>query len=561
MLSSSPTQESYKTQDRSIFQTLLVAILAAWLCFEFYETVTLIFHYYNRLPVWDYWRVPENLARYQAFDFTILWKQHNDHRIIFPEVAFALDMLFWHGSEILPIVLSVLTYLAIWVALSAVLFSTKGVSSEAKTFASLLGAIVMFWGGSVNVLAVPFLLQWPLMQLGMAGSLISIAYVNRGRDGRALAACIACAVLATYSSGNGMFIWPVLVGAGLVLRLTRRQMIILTGAAIVSIGAYFIGYRFSNSLNIRAMLTHPFFTLGFVGSYLSMPFAGNKPPQFGIRIGLISLALVIYVLVLVVRAGKIRQPLAIVLFGSYAFTLLTALVTAGGRMNPDDPSMIAAKAPRYVTVPMANWAVFIFLCFWALSDFRSRRSEIRATAVAMALLLCLAFASLHTWLRDAGKDFSEQQMAALSIEDGLRDPKLLEKAFPGADFILSYLPKLEKGNLSVFYKSRTGWIGKPIAQFAPIHAFAATGEIVSTLPIRSGLELSGWVDDTTLRGLYTWIVLTNEDGRIVGFGKRLPAGFPPDLRSLRIPSALGWVGFVSTKQKVSTVSAYVLDSR
>lgn len=536
-------------------------ILAAWLCFEFYGTVILIVHYYNRLPVWDYWRIPENLARYQAFDFTILWKQHNEHRIIFPELVFALDMLVWHGSGILPVVLSAVTYLAIWVALSAILFATKSVSLEAKIFACLLGAIVMFWGGSVYVLAAPFLLQWPLMQLAIACSLIAIAYVTRDRGGRALAACIACAVVSTYSSANGMFIWPVLVGAGFVLRLSKRQMIILTSAAAISIGVYFIGYKFSSSLNILAMLTHPFFTLGFLGSYLSMPFAGKKPAQFGIRIGLISLALVIYLLVLSVRARKIRQPIAVVLFGSYAFTLFTALVTAGGRMNPDDPSMISAKAPRYVTVPMVNWAVFIFLCFWALSEFRSRRSEVRAAAVAVALLLYLGFAGPRTWLRDAGRDFSEQQMAALSIEDGLRDPKLLAKTFPGAGFVLAYLPTLEKNKLSVFYKTRAGWIGKPATQFSSIHASIATGEIVSILPIRSGIELTGWVDDTTLRGPYTWVVLTNQDGRIVGFGKRLSAGFPPDVQSPRIPSALGWVGFVSTKQKVSTVSAYVLDSR
>ena len=221
-----------------------MAILAAWLCFEFYETVILIQHYYNRLPIWDYWRVPENLAKYQAFDFTILWKQHNEHRIIFPELVFALDMLLWHGSEILPIVVSVIAYVAIWVALSFVLFSTKRISWEAKILACLLGAIAMFWGGSVYVLAAPFLLQWPLMQLAVACSLVFLAYVDHDHRNRALLAPIVCAVVATYSSGNGMFVWPVLLGAGFVLRLSRRQMIILTVAAVASVGTYFVGYKF-----------------------------------------------------------------------------------------------------------------------------------------------------------------------------------------------------------------------------------------------------------------------------------------------------------------------------
>src|SRR4051812_16857811 len=88
---------------RQVLKAAFVASLVCWLGFNIYQTVLHIVRYYVPLPVWDYWRVVENLEGYRHFDFATLWRQHNEHRIFFPKLFFAADVRWWHGRQILPL--------------------------------------------------------------------------------------------------------------------------------------------------------------------------------------------------------------------------------------------------------------------------------------------------------------------------------------------------------------------------------------------------------------------------------------------------------------------------
>jgi hypothetical protein len=54
------------------------------------------------------------------------------------------------------------------------------------------------------------------------------------------------------------------------------------------------------------------------------------------------------------------------------------------------------------------------------------------------------------------------------------------------------------------------------------------------------------------------ILLANESGKIVGFGRQPRAGFPADLRTFRTPDKQSWVGFVNLRIPSRTVSAYLV---
>ncbi len=58
-----------------------------------------------------------------------------------------------------------------------------------------------------------------------------------------------------------MLLWPVLLGAGALLSLTTRHFIVLSIAAGVSIGVYFIGYNFTGHLMIGNLFRHPLYLL------------------------------------------------------------------------------------------------------------------------------------------------------------------------------------------------------------------------------------------------------------------------------------------------------------
>jgi hypothetical protein len=246
--------------------------------------------YYVPVPTTDYWRIAAGLRDYQSMHIAALWRQHNEHRIVFPELVFALDMLAAHGRFILPIVFSSACYALTWGVLSASVISDREVPFSDRSLAVLLAGVVAFWQGTALFLSQAFLLQWPLMQLAVVLSLSCLKRAADTAHKTYLAGAIAAAAVATYSSGNGLLLWPVLLAIGFFIRLSKRFMAVLGISAALFSGMYFIGYSFSQQTNLRALLLHPGYFMGFVGSYLSMPFGGIKSAGFGVGIGLTGLA-------------------------------------------------------------------------------------------------------------------------------------------------------------------------------------------------------------------------------------------------------------------------------
>jgi hypothetical protein len=411
------------------------------------------------------------------------------------------------------------------------------------------------------VLASAFLLQWTLMQIAV---LMSLAFLIRLKetDRRAyLLAAILSGVIATYSSGNGMLLWPVVLIAGALLSLPRRRFIALCIAAVVSVGAYFIGYHFTGHLSIGQLFLHPLYLLEFVGSYLSMPFGGMKSPQFGARLGIASFAIVILLLVLSVRMRVLRSRPGVVFFGWYGFAILTALLIAAGRIDPADPYFTSAKTERYVTLPLVTWAVFILACLWISSRGRWKVAAPAAITFVVAVLLLVGFPKLRWWMQARDAAHANEQLGSLALEDGLDDQSLILNVFPDPPAVDLWSQELRSARLSIFYKGSSRWLGRPAQQYAPFATPVATGEITYTFPVASGIEIAGWMDESQLRDGKGRILFTNEKNQIVGFGRKLPAGFPPVLQNPRTPPSLGWVGFVNLKIPTKVFSTYAVNKR
>ncbi len=75
------------------------------------------------------------------------------------------------------------------------------------------------------------------------------------------------------------------------------------------------------------------------------------------------------------------------------------------------------------------------------------------------------------------------------------------------------------------------------------------------------MEVLGWADESPGRSQSQWIVLANEREEIVGFGRKLSAGFPRYLPAAETPPSLAWVGFVNLNVKTTSFKAYIVDAR
>jgi len=539
----------------AIFFPLFFLLL--WAARNWYQTVERVVHNYNPLPVQDYWRIPENLSRYRNFDLRVLWIPHNEHRIVFPEIVFAADVLMAHGREFLPLAASFLCYLGVFYILAAAVLEDKRIAPPVRLAAVLLSAGIMGWQGSAFVLADPFLLQWTLTQLGAFLSLALLTRVSATGRNSYLAGTIAAAVVATYSSGNGMLLWPILLAAGAILEISRRQLATLASTGAIATALYFVGYGAPSKLNLANFFLHPLYSLEFIGAYVGMPFGGMKAPSFGAYVGLISIALTAGLFTAAARRGLLRSSTAIALFGCYSFTLLTAILTAAGRMDPTDTHYSMAESRRYLTVPLANWAVFISAAIWVSARRKWKVFTPVTIAVMISTLLLLGLPKLRWWLRDNQGYVAEYQLATLSIQDGLTDPSLLGRIFPEPAFVEALLPALRAGHLSIYARDRSKWLGRPITAFAQVVNQTASGQITYSYPVASGLEIAGWTDESS-ENSGGWFALANEAKQIVGFGRRLPAGFPPSLPAYSAPPSSGWVGFANLAYPSKQIFVYAI---
>ncbi|HEX7363494.1 MAG TPA: hypothetical protein VF283_23630 [Bryobacteraceae bacterium] len=555
-----PRLKAFAATGRALAAYLAGAALLSWAAFNWYTTIQRIVSCYLPLPFMDYWRVIENYAQYKALDPAFLWQQHNEHRIVFPEIVFALDMLTAHGREIVSLLASFLCYFSLWVVIAWTLLSDSKASRTSRVAAVLLAGIVIGWKSSASALARPFLLQWTMTQLA---ALLSLAFLTvaktKASSKRYLCLTITAAVIATYSSGNGMFLWPVLIAAAFMLSLARRQVVALAASGVVSVGCYFIGYRFLNEGPATNVLAHPLYALEFAGAYLSMPFGAIKSPIFGAYLGLTMLAATIFLFIYAARTHLLQSRTAVVLFGFYAFTVLTAIITAAGRMNPSDPRFTNAEAARYLTVPLANWAIFISLCLWVAGRKRWKIFLPSVLTVFFLLLIALICFKLRWHIHLSNQSFADIQEAMLSVENGLNAPLLIRRFFPDPHFVNEYLPEMKQNRLSIYYDPLGRWLGQPVSRFGAVGAEPVAGTIAKACTVPSGIEVFGWADEGEKSAGYRWIVFTNEAGKIAGFGERFPAGVPSDVGGLKIPHRLSWVGFINLRIPGGAYRAYVVE--
>jgi len=540
-------------------RNLFLLLLAAWAMFNLAQTIHFVWNDYSQLPVEDYWRIVQLWSNPHAIRWTNFWEQHNEHRIIFPELVHVTDMLLLHGRMYLPIAVSGLCYLGIWCVLAFTVYSQKMIAWPAREAALLLAAVIIAWKGCSTVIATPFQLQFTMLQLFSVLSLLFLSLLAETTWSRYLAAVVACGVVCTYSSGNGMLMWVILIAAAIFLKISFRQILILTAAAALFTGAYFFHYRFLPS-PIKTNIRHPLQAAAFLCSYFSMPFGGYGLRTFGFKVGAANLLCMTACAVLAFRRGLLKSRLGIVVFGSYLFVLLSALLTTAGRMDLNDHLFAQAKAWRYVTMPTASWALLAIALVWIIASLCSRTglSPDWSLLAALGLAVCffLGFRNDAAWVEGTRLDLANAQIAATMLRNGVFDPNQARTIFPDAEFVRVYSQVLREFRKSIYAPGQDKWIGGDLNSLPLFDKQRVYAKITRVVPVPGGLEIFGWADVNTLTDDHE-ILFVDASNVIAGFGRRPAAGLPESLGGWDTPNPLAFVGYVSLARPADKLSLYV----
>lgn len=353
-------------------------------------------HYSVDAIYWDDWNLIPlvHAGLHDQLSLTSLWAQHNENRMLLPNLLFVLFGLVDHFDTRTIMIADAVIYCLSFLAYARLY---RGYAGRRLGFLPALAiGLVWFSFEDFENSLWAFQLAWFLIILLLMGMLLCLSL--RHLTPWMIAAAAACAVAASVSSIQGLILWPVGLLC-LVWRIRDRRNLLAAGGAwlaatIVTFGAYFSGFNFSASStgggSIAFGLRHPRASAHYVLIELGNVFPTGSP-SFRVQTvcGAVIAALILWVLYGSVRhhrePSRIPLPLAAIGFG-LCFDGLTAL----GRLSM---GMGGALASRYT---MANLLVAIGIATYFLDvvsqgiGLRSRRSRLVAAFTAPVVVVLLA---------------------------------------------------------------------------------------------------------------------------------------------------------------------------
>ena len=271
---------------------------------------------------------------------TALWAQHTDNRILFPNLVVLLLAKVTHFNTVDEAFLSAITLV---LAISVLIIGHRRRAPKAPWMFYLPMAIVMLSFAQSDNTLWGFQFAWYFVLLTLC---IALVLCDGPRWGWLITGgAIAAAVVGSYSSLQGLLIWPAALS---VLLLRRRPMaFILTWitAGAVTTAVYFVNYnRQRAGSNVGYALHHPFQGLRFfvfsVGNVIGVH-GGNLPLVLGVLI--IFTAFWLTFLAVFRPVENDGSPLGV---GLICFGLLFAAIITAGRATA---GLDAGGGSRYTT--------------------------------------------------------------------------------------------------------------------------------------------------------------------------------------------------------------------
>jgi len=452
-------------------------------------------------------------------DSSIWWAQHNEHRIILSKLLFWADLAWFDGAGWF---LLVANYILL--ALVCVIFWLALIESCPKPYWFIACFLIIWlssWSQSEN-LTWGFQSQFILGQLLPLSALFMLhRTVAKGNEGQNsfIAACLL-GLLSFGSLANGVLALPLMITYAIIVRLSKKRLLILITLFCFGAWAYFYNYHppeHHGSLQ-KALLENPVDFVKYILLYLGGPFFHLlRGKENSILIAQIAGASLIicstYLLSQSLR--KISQSsLRLALLTFIIYIVGTAFGTAGGRLIF---GVEQALSSRYMTPALMAWAALLVI-FAPRVSHRIDPHRWMISVPLFILVLGLFPIQLEALTPQNGPVF-QKSVAALALEMGINDQDQIGVVFPNAETALAISETAAAKNISVFnlplYRDVRERIGGILV--APNRICKGHIDKIDSIEDRNYLRVTGWFfdQDRKLASKSVWIV--GSDGAVVGY--------------------------------------------
>jgi hypothetical protein len=519
---------------------------------------------YSLVPFWD--EMGETrlyLMLHPGSAWRWVWAQHNEHRIVFYKLAFIADMHLFRGRNSLMYVAIFLCQVLLALLLGYALRRLG--HARGKAWLACFGVLLycLFCPSQWENFTWAFQLSFVLVNVWSVIAILSVLLLKqRLETGSTSKALVASAILAsagaTFTNGNGIVVWPVIILVAVVVRIPRRIIAVFVLAFLIIGPLYFLGYQSPpGHADPLKSITNPLAILEYVMKYFGGAVIPNAYFGWAQVVGEAALLIALaWFWILLRRGGSLYHYLV---FGILIYCIGTAFITALGRIIFGTDQALAS---RYQTLALLFWFGLISLALTAASERRAQLSSIALSAVILLLTAGSATQFPRT-LQDVVEGTRKRDTGAAAMITGVHDDRFLADAvFPDAAQVWSTADLLRSRNLSIFATSAAADLGQPLAskyQVASQDRCLGYIDVVARPNTDAKqIRVEGWaVDRETRRPLET--VLLVLDGEVVGYG--VSGKLRPDVEeALRSKRALhsGWVAYADLPAPAAKIAAYGL---
>lgn len=395
-------------------------------------------------PFWDQWELVEPLVSLynDKYDFAFLFKQHNEHRIVFPRILMLSLAYFSHWNHALELFLGFFLGFSIFIFSITILYNFKNITDDMKFIFLLLSTITLLsiyqdenwlWG-------------WQNQIFLSVLSTISVCYFLSFKNSSfSFIFSIFCAFVASFSFTNGLLVWII----GILIMIVSRKKIIFLFIWIITTISVFILYFYSyHSLDhhpsVLIFLQVPLEFFGYVITFLG---GAIFPLSTVSRYILGSIGVLLFIFVSYFSILKIlnREPYFIFGYGLAIFGILSACATAVGRCGF---GMGQGHSSRYTTISTVFWYGLIIICSHL---YLKMKGKIYIKYLFIAILICTSYCNIRFYIQKYIKknEKSFDYISKLKAFENLTEEEWT-KFYPNLELTKKRAIELKKYKLSVF---------------------------------------------------------------------------------------------------------------
>jgi hypothetical protein len=522
---------------------------------------------FSAIPFWDMWDGQLNFyLRINQGEWAAWTDQHNEHRIILTRILFWIDLYFLGGDNRFLIIINY-----VLVAINSILFYRilrnffiEDSSKNNKIFIGFFITAWLFqWMQSQNLIWA-FQSQFFLVQTLALACFYSLSKaidpLEKNSHIYFLVSCIL-GLVSVWTMANGLAVLPLM----LIFLLLCRQSVVKVGIVVLlftlSFSLYFLDYKTpgNHSSAPLTFLGDPVGVLKYVSLYLGGPFyylggGGEFGKILGYIFGLFLLLSTAYFTYSFIRNYKDKNY-QLALYFYILFVVLTAFMTAGGRLNF---GVEQALESRYTTPALMAWAALIIM---GISKIRFAHVGIIQFNILLLALCAISYGMLLAQLQAFKPPYEmlhERNLAALALSMDVRDQKRVSRIYPSIERALEISARAHKNNISIFPAF-------PYQEFRerPIGTIGQNVNLPKCIGFLDGVEsivedprfviIRGWVFNSEAQAYPDFLRFLDSNDGIVGYA--ITGGYRPDVAGQVNKNALlsGFDGYISSSSLGSTL--------